>query len=349
MKFELDLAKIHNLNQPRSGQKLSLPMPVGSSDSLMLSHWIKSATRNNKELFGCKRLIVCDSQQNAQRLTDEINFFIPDDTVRFFPDWETLPYEPFSPHQDLISERLLCLYEAATSKLEAIVIGSESSMMRIPPASFLAANTFFFKVKEFLSIENIKTQFATAGYSPVNQVVSPGEYSIRGNIVDIFPMGSELPFRVEFFDDQIETIRLFDPDTQRSIHPVNEIRILPSKEFLNNKKNADRFRSVWRENFEGDPTKSSLYKDAGAGIFGAGIEYYLPFLHERISSIFEYLSNDAEIFLVGDVEKSLSNQYEELSNKYDFLRHDIERPVLEPSKISIKKDEWFGLIKDFPV
>lgn len=346
---KLDLAKIHKTNYPKAGQKTTLPTPVGSADSLMLAHWIKSATVSEPDCPGCSRLIVCDSQQTAQRLTEEIKFFLPEGTVRFFPDWETLPYEPFSPHQDLISDRLLCLYEATISKLDAIIIGAESSMMRIAPPNFLAANTFFFKKKQIVSIENIRKQLKIAGYDPVNQVVSPGEYSLRGNLVDIFPMGSDLPFRVEFFDDEIETIRLFDPDTQRSIHPVNEIRILPSKEFLNNTKNADNFRSRWRDTFEGDPTKSILYKDAGTGIFGAGIEYYMPFLHQKTSSIFDYLSNQAEVCLMGDVSESLFKHYEELSTRYEFLSHDIERPVLKPSEISLPNEEWFGYLKNFPV
>ena len=345
MLYKLDLAKIHNTKLPKIGHKLSLPTPTGSADSFMLAHWIKTATNNQKNEKGCNRIIVCDSQENAQRITEEVKFFIPEKNIGFFPDWETLPYEPFSPHQDLISDRLLCLYEAATGKLDAIVIGAESSMMRIAPPSFLAANTFFFEKKQIVSIENIRNQLKIAGYEPVNQVVSPGEYALRGNIVDIFPMGSELPFRVEFFDDEIETIRLFDPDTQRSIHQVNEIRILPSKEFLNNQTNADNFRSKWRDNFEGDPTKSTLYKDAGSGIFGAGIEYYMPFLHESTSSIFDYLADQSEVFIIGDVSGSLLKHYEELSTRFNFLKHDTERPVLKPSEISLANDEWFNLLK----
>ena len=179
----------------------------------------------------------------------------------------------------------MCLYEAVIGDLDVLVVGSETSILQTRPASFLAGNTFFCEIKQNLSVEKVKLQFLTAGYTLVGQVVSPGEYSVRGNIVDIFAMGSKLPFRIEFFDEQIETIRLFDPDTQRSVHPVNEIRILPSKEFVNNKENADKFRLNWRDTFEGDPTRSSLYKDAGNGIFGAGIEYYLPFLHDKTESI----------------------------------------------------------------
>ena len=349
MLHELNLAKIHNSKHPGIGKKISLPIPTGSADSLMLAYWIKTAETLKKNGSGCNRIIICDTQETAQRLTEEINFFIPEKTIKFFPDWETLPYEPFSPHQDLISDRLLCLYEATTAKLDAIIIGAESSMMRIAPPSFLAANTFFFKKTQIVSIQNIKKQLQIAGYAPVNQVVSPGEYALRGNIIDIFPMGSDLPFRVEFFDDEIETIRLFDPDTQQSIHPVNEIRILPSKEFLNNQNNADSFRSKWRDTFVGDPTKSILYKDAGTGIFGAGIEYYMPFLHETTSSIFDYLSEKSEIFLVGDVADSLTKHYEEFSSRYRFLKHDSERPVLEPSKISLPNEEWFSLLKKFSV
>ncbi len=349
MGYKLNLAELHNIKYPRAGDNISLPQPTGSADSLMLAHWIKSATIDNNDLSGAKRIIVCDSQENAQRLTEEISFFAPKNTIRFFPDWETLPYEPFSPHQDLISDRLLCLYEATTGKLDVIVIGAESAMMRIAPPNFLAANTFFFEKKQILRIESIREQLKVAGYDPVNQVVSPGEYALRGNIVDIFPMGSDLPFRVEFFDNEIESIRLFDPDTQKSIHPVNKIRILPSKEFLNNQTNADNFRSKWRDTFEGDPTKSILYKDAATGIFGAGIEYYMPFLHDHTSSIFEYLSDSAEICLIGNVSETLTNHYEELSGRYKFLKHDIERPVLNPSEISFTNEEWFCLLKNYSV
>lgn len=349
MVYELDLVKIHNAKPPKIGQKISFPNPTGSADSLMLAHWIKGTIDRKKNVSGCPKIIVCDSQENAQRITEEIRFFIPEKAIGFFPDWETLPYEPFSPHQDLISDRLLCLYEATTGKLDAIVVGAESSMIRIAPPSFLAANTFFFKKNQIVSIKSIRNQLKIAGYEPVNQVVSPGEYALRGNILDIFPMGSDLPFRIEFFDDEIETIRLFDPDTQRSIHQVNEIRILPSKEFLNNQTNADSFRSKWRDTFEGDPTKCTLYKDAGAGIFGAGIEYYMPFLHEATSSIFDYLAEKSEVFLIGNVTDSLNKHYEELSTRFNFLKHDTERPVLKPSEISLDSNEWFNLLKKYPV
>ena len=291
-------------------------------------------------------LILTDSQNSAERLLNEITFFNPKLKISLFPDWEMLPYEPFSPHEDLVSDRLLTLYKAVTGDLDVIVVSAQTAVMKLLPKEFLAGNTFFFKEHQKIDIEALKRQVQIAGYCKNQHVISPGEYALRGNIIDLFPMGSQLPYRIELFDKEIETIRVFDPDSQRSIHTVKDVRILPSREFDISKKTADYFRSTWRSTFEGDPSKCPLYKDVGNQIFGAGIEFYLPFLHENLSSIFSYIDSSATVFKVGEVNKAMESQVEEINDRYRYLHHDMERPVCDPSSIALKKEFWLSAFKE---
>lgn len=269
----------------------------------------------------------------------------PELCVRFLSDWETLPYEAFSPHQDLISERLLALYDALSGRADLLVASAPTASQRLVPTAFLAANTFFFRQGERISREALMEQLRTAGYSAVGQVVLPGEYALRGGIVDLFPTGAALPFRIELFDDEIDSIRVFDPDTQRTVHPVQEVRLLPGREYPRDEAAATRFRSRWREVFEGDPSKVALYKDAGSGLFGAGIEYYLPLLHEdALAGIDAYLSTDAPVLLLGRIDEALQQSWADLKGRYAFLKHDIERPVMAPEALAHTPDAFFGLL-----
>jgi len=213
---------------------------------------------------------------DAQRLLAEIAWFAPDLCIRLLPDWETLPYDSFSPHHDLVSERLATLYAVMRGDCDVLLVPAATAAYRLAPPAYLAAYTFFLKQGEPLDAVPFRAQLALAGYAHVTQVVAPGEYSIRGGIVDLFPMGSQLPHRLDLFDDEIESIKTFDVDSQRTLYPVPEVHLLPAREFPLDEKGRARFRQRFREIFEGDPGKSRIYKDVSNGVAAAGIEYWLP-------------------------------------------------------------------------
>src|SRR5215813_2599299 len=203
--------------QPRRGLRaLALPL-AGSADALALAQLAAKAAERN-ELVA----VVCAEALAVQRLAAEMPWFAPGLRVSVLPDWETLPYDHFSPHQDLVSERLATLYHASRGECDVLLVAATSALYRLAPPSYLAAFTFFLTQGEKLDLANLQSQLALGGYQRVTQVVSPGEYSLRGGLIDLFPMGSALPYRIDLFDEAIESIRSFDVDSQRSIYKVNE-------------------------------------------------------------------------------------------------------------------------------
>ena len=266
---------------PKAGARLDLPPLAGSADALALA---EIATRHPGQLLA----VVTANAADAQRLLDEIPWFAPKLRVRLLPDWETLPYDSFSPHQDLVSERLATLWAAMQGELDILLVPASTAVYRLAPPSYLAAYTFAFKKGERLNAEKFRSQVTLAGYAHVTQVVSPGEYSIRGGLIDLFPMGSTLPYRLDLFDDEIESIKTFDVDTQRTVYPVPEVRLLPAREFPLDDKGRTHFRQAFREAFEGDPAKSGGSKDVSQGIASAGIEYYLPLFFAETATVFDY-------------------------------------------------------------
>lgn len=328
------------------GQRHLTGLPVGSADSLFAASWALQlaqelrARPSASQHRGALTLVIAENAARYQRLLQEVKAWQPSLRVEGLGDWETLAYEAFSPHQDLISERLNSLYLAITGQLDCLIVAAPTALQRLPPPHYLAANTFFFRTGQPLSVDRLRQQLQTAGYSPVGQVFSPGEYAIRGGLIDLYPMGSTLPYRLELFDDEIASIRVFDPESQRSVHPVREVRMLPGREYPRDAESASKLRARWRETFEGDPSRCSLYKDAGNGLFGPGIEYYLPLLFDELSDLTSYLHPQAQILLVGDVQTNLEQTFAEVKTRWEFLRHDIERPVLPPEKILLPAHEF---------
>ncbi|MEO7246431.1 MAG: transcription-repair coupling factor, partial [Rubrivivax sp.] len=286
-------------------------------------------------------LITADPA-DAQRLADELPFFDPALRLAQFPDWETLPYDTFSPHQDLISERLATLWQVQQGELDVVLLPATTALTRLAPPSFLAGTTFHFRQKQKLDEARLKAQLTLAGYQHVSQVVSPGEYAVRGGLIDLFPMGSPMPYRVDLFDDEIDSIRSFDPDSQRSLYPVPEVRLLPGREFPLDDAARTAFRARWRERLEGDPTRARLYKDMQQGIAGGGIEYYLPLFFDQPATLFDYLGPAAALVLHGDVDAALERFWTDTRERHRFLQHDPERPLLPPEAVFQKVDEFFG-------
>jgi transcription-repair coupling factor (superfamily II helicase) len=330
---------------PRAGQRFTFSGLIGSADAALLA---QSAIRYRNDFS--VMVVFCSQAQEAQRLAEEIPAFAPQLKVRLLPDWEILPYDHFSPHQDLVSERLATLYELLNGSCDIVLVPVTTVLQRLGPPQFLSGHTFFFRQNDKLNEAALKLQLQQAGYDPVSAVMRPGEYSIRGGLIDLYPMGSSLPYRLDLFGDEIEQIRAFDPDTQRSLYPVKEVRILPGHEFPFNDEARTAFRGRWREVFEGDPTRCSIYKDANLGIPSAGIESYLPLFFDDQSSLFDYFPRSGDpvwLVNVGDVEQSIRNFWRDTQSRYEFLKHDLDRPILQPTQLFLDVDEFFSNAKPF--
>ncbi|WP_338761355.1 transcription-repair coupling factor [Massilia sp. METH4] len=325
---------------PKPGNRFALPALYGSADSYALA---QAALQLKSE--GRMLAIFVAQASDGQRLLDEIPWFAPGLRCHLLPDWETLPYDAFSPHQDLVSERLATLHEIRSGQCDVVLVPATTALVRMAPPSFLAAYTFFFKKGESLDEAALKAQLTLAGYTHVTQVMSPGEYSVRGGLIDLFPMGSALPYRLDLFGDTIETIRTFDADTQRSLYPVNEVRLLPGREFPMDEAARTTFRNRWRETFEGDPSRSVVYKDIKSGIASAGIEYYLPLFFDETATLFDYLPGGAALALVGDIDGAIRRFWGDTESRYKFLKADRERPILPPEAIFLRDETFFTLAK----
>ena len=323
-----------------------MPALHGSADALVLAKAAQELKSRQQML-----VVIVATASDARRLLEEIPWFSDEAEeplrTHLLPDWETLPYDSFSPHQDLVSQRLATLYEVNNGRCDVLLVPASTALLRIAPPSFLAAHTFFFKQGETLDEEKLKSQLTIAGYNHVSQVMSPGEYSVRGGLIDLFPMGSKLPYRLDLFGDTIETIRTFDPDNQRSLYPVKEIRMLPGHEFPMDENSRAFFRSRWREVFEGDPTLSVIYRDIASGIASAGIEYYLPLFFEETTTLFQYLPENAIFAMIGNVNEAFQRFWADTQSRYNFLKSDRERPLLPPEKLFLTSEDFFILTQPF--
>ena len=311
---------------------------AGSSDSLVLAQ----LAQQSKPVA-----IITASALDAQRLLEEIPFFAPALKTHLLPDWETLPYDTFSPHQDLISERLATLYQVMGGFCDVLIVPVTTALYPLLPREYLAAHTFFLKQGESLDLQGFRNQMTLAGYAHVTQVISPGEYSIRGGLIDLFPMGNPLPYRIDLMDNEIDTIRTFDVDTQRSIFPVHEVRLLPAREFPLDEAGRSCFRKKFREKFEGDPSKRRIYKDVSKGVAPAGIEYYFPLFFDNTATLFDYLPQNTLICLHQDIRPVIDDFWRDTQLRYQLLRSDIERPLLPPNEVFLASDIFFGKLKPY--
>jgi transcription-repair coupling factor (superfamily II helicase) len=324
---------------PTRGLSERVTPQASGTDSLALA---ELALRLKANKAKSPLVIITSNAFEAQRLLEEMPWFAPDLSVHMLPDWETLPYDHFSPHPDLISERLATLYQVSQNNCDVIIVPAGTALLRLPSQSYLAANTFMLKKGQKLDLDALRKQCAEAGYHHVSQVMSPGEFSVRGGLVDLFPMGSALPYRLDLFDDEIESIRTFDVDTQRSLYPVGEIRLLPAREFPLDETGISRFRQNFRETFEGDPSRSRIYKDVSKGIASGGIEWYLPLFFEQTATLLDYLPDNALLCLHGNLDLAAQSFWHEAQSRYRLLAHDPERPILKPETLLIKTDDFFS-------
>ena len=294
------------------------------------------------------KVVLTQDAEQALRLQTAWLFFRPHDTAVFLPDWETLPYERFSPHQDLVSERLSALWQINSGAADVLFVPVATAMQKLPPVPFLAGRTFWLKTGQTLDIGRLKTDLVDAGYNHVSHVVAAGEFAVRGGIVDLFPMGSEMPYRIDLFDDEIDSIKTFDTDTQRTISPVSEIRLLPAHEFPTDSEAKKIFRSRFREEVDGNPNDAAVYKAVSNGHFGAGVEYYLPlFFENELETLFDYIGEDALFVSLGDVHAEANRFWSDVKSRYVMAQGDETYPPLLPQHLYLSADVFAGRLKNY--
>ena len=325
----------------------------GSSDALAICE----SARAHQGLT----LVITRSTEESIRLEQSMRFYLglptdedqpaitPDGLeLLSLPDWETLPYDLFSPHQDITSRRIRALHRLPTTNHGVLVVPARTLMHRLPPVSYLQGNTLLLEVGQSLDIDNWRMQLESAGYRHADNVYEHGEYAVRGAILDIFPMGATRPYRIDLFDDEIETLRTFDPETQRSIDRIERIELLPANEFPWHKEARSGFRNRWFEQFPHADKDAPIYQDVTHGITPPGIEYYLPLFFDQTATLFDYLPGETLVFTASGLNEAASAFDADTRARYEDRRHDRMRPILPPAELFLQKDELFGLLKGFP-
>ncbi|CAH9060764.1 Transcription-repair-coupling factor [Pseudoalteromonas sp. CIP111854] len=287
-------------------------------------------------------VIVTPDTPSALRLETELEYLLPERPVMVFPDWETLPYDHFSPHQDIISQRLASLNALKRQSDSVLIVPVATLMLRTAPPAFIYGNALKYKVGDIIDAQQLKLSLSESGYRHVQQVMEHGEFAVRGSIVDLFPMGSPHPYRFDFFDDELDSIRLFDIETQRSSDKVDDIDLLPAHEFPTNEADIERFRVAYREVFGASAEQDSIYMQVTKGHWPAGIEYYLPLFYEQLATIFDYLPDNATFMHLGDIEHSANIFWQDVEKRYENRRVDPLRPLLKPVKLYQPIDELFS-------
>src|SRR5277367_2719812 len=286
-------------------------------------------------------LVIAQNSREAEALSEEIRFFAgPNLSIRVFPDLETLPYDSFSAHPDITSARLATLAELPRARHGVWLVAIDTLLQRVAPRSYIEAYSLKVHVNETLDLEALRAQLTLAGYAAVTQVVAHGEFAVRGSLLDVFPMGSDTPFRIDLLDREVESIRRFDPDTQRSLDKLDRIQLLPARETPLNPDAVREFRRRYRLRFTGDLSEQAIYRDVSAGIAPGGIEYFLPLFFERTSHLFEYLPPDSILVDVNDATSSAEGLWNGIVQRHEQLRHDRHRPILDPAEVYLTPAEF---------
>ena len=312
----------------------------GSAASL----WLAEAAR---KASGPLLIIARDSRQ-ASRIEDELRFFCePGACVEIFPAWETLPYDLFSPHSDIVSQRLRMLSALPRLARGVVIVDLETLLQRLAPQAYIDAHAFDLKVGERLDVAAFRDRLSGAGYMASSQVMAPGEFAVRGSLIDLYPMGTEAPYRIDLFDDEVETIRTFDAETQRSGEKVDALRLLPAREFPLTVEGVQQFKRRFRNRFPGDLTRMSIYRDIAEGAPPPGVEYYLPLFFDATTTLFDYLPSNAIVAADTDLEGFAGQVFSEVESRYEQRRHDTERPILRPAEVFAPVDEIMQRLASF--
>ncbi|OAJ93786.1 transcription-repair coupling factor [Vibrio bivalvicida] len=323
----------------RAGDKKQIGNLQGASLALAIAELA--------EQHGSHTLLAVPDPQTALKLQQELEQFTKQE-ISLFPDWETLPYDSFSPHQEIISDRISRLYQLPTQSSGITIVPVNTLLQRQSPRDFLMQHTLMVKVRDLFSLEKLRIQLEKSGYRHVDQVFGPGEYASRGSILDLFPMGSNDPFRIDFFDDEIDTIRTFDPENQRSIEDTKAIRLLPAHEFPTSESAIEDFRIRWRQRFEARREPESVYMQVSKGTWPAGIEYWQPLFFEHTETLFDYIPDTTLLLTVGQIEPAIDTFLDDVDYRYDQRKVDPLRPLLPPQELWLRKDELFSQFKLLP-
>ncbi len=280
-------------------------------------------------------LILTKDSLAAVQMIEGLNFYRQRDTlpIRSFPDWETLPYDMFSPYRDIISERLRTLFKLSTGEAGILVVPISTALHRLLPRSYLLQNSLSLKVGDTVQMEHFKRNMTLRGYCVVSQVMEHGDLAVRGSLIDIFPMGAKTPYRLDLFDNEIDTIRTFDPESQRSLEKTQSILILPAREIALMDEGISRFRAEWRRRFKGNPNQCPVYRDVSQSLAPAGIEYYLPLFYQETGSLFDYMPASTVVVVDEETIAAADRFRLEVESRYEQGRHDPERPLLPPDDL----------------
>ena len=355
----------HNLHGSSASLALFQGAKAADAPILLITHDTPSALRLEQELQSLNYAVNSKENNELASTSDKNNIL----DICLFPDWETLPYDTFSPHQDIISQRLATLYQLSRMKKGIVIVPVTTLVQRLAPKAYLQANSFIIKKGDKKDLHQLRQEMEAGGYRCVDQVMEHGEFSARGAILDLFPMGSKTPFRLDFFDDEIDEIRLFDPESQRSKEKVENINLLPAHEFPTDEAAINLFRSQYRQQFKASIDKESIYHQVSDGILPAGIEYYLPLFfqnddgnnensensernegnnqHPATNTLCDYLAQETLIVISGDLDKSLAQYWLDIDYRYENRRYNPARPLLPPQQLFLDSQALFSALKPF--
>jgi transcription-repair coupling factor (superfamily II helicase) len=294
-------------------------------------------------------LAIVGDEREAYRLEDELRFFAgPDLTVLHLPDTEVLPYDQFSPHQEILSNRMAALYRLPSTRRGILLVTADALLTRLPPRSYLEGRALMLKTGERLDPLAFRERLVGAGYTSVSEVQTQGEFAVRGALIDLFPMGSETAYRIDLFDEDIESIRSFDPETQRSVDKVNEVRLLPARDFPTDREGIETFRRRYREYFPGDPSRSRVYADVSKKLMPSGIEAWLPLFFGQTASLFDYLPGDTLVVELANIEMATAADWSQIVDRFERHRGDIERPLMKPADLYVAPEDALTRLAQLP-
>ena len=333
------------LNPPlpdSTGEKIHWTQLYGSAPGLLLA---RAAERMNGPL-----LVLVEDTPALNRLEEEIRFYLAggDLPLMTFPDQEMLPYDRLSPHPDITSRRLEVMTRLPALKRGVVLVALSTAMQLIPPPDYVNRYAFSLRVGEVLDRDALRLRLEQSGYQSVSQVMEHGEYAFRGSIIDLFPMGAASPYRIDLFDDEVESLRVFDPESQRTTEQIGSVELLPAREFPLSESGVRQFRQAWRTRFEGDPQQCSVYRDVSQGLAPSGIEFYLPLFFEQCASLFDYLPERCLIVTRGGLPDHADKYWQEIQERYQDQSFDRTRPVLSPEQLFLRTEQLFGRLKQYP-
>ena len=330
---------------PRSGQLRAWWRAPASATALA---WYVARAA---EVHDGPLLVIARDNHGANQIESDLRTLLGSASalpVVAFPDWETLPYDAFSPHPDIISQRLAALHQLPTLTRGIVVVPVQTLLQRLAPRKYIIGGSFDLKVGQRLDLDAEKRRLEAAAYRNVPQVMDPGDFAVRGGLLDVFPMGAQTPLRIELLDEDIDSIRAFDPESQRSLDKVDAVRMLPGREVPLDDLAVSRVLATLRERFDVDTRRSALYQDLKAGLAPAGVEYYLPLFFDQTATLLDYLQPNVLPVVGAGVGEAAAAFWAQTGNRYEQRRHDVERPLLAPQELYLSPETLNSTLNALP-